>query len=61
MREGRTNRQGEVPLLAAFAIADETDAQTFAAGVPPVFQRKFVAPLGAGLARPRGYDLKLPG
>src|SRR5919204_6359655 len=34
MREGRTDKQGEVPVPAAFAIADATDSRTFAAGVP---------------------------
>ena len=60
MREGRTDKQGEVPVLAAFAIADETDSQTFAAGVPPVVQRRLVAPLGARLAKLRRYRLQLP-
>jgi mannose-6-phosphate isomerase-like protein (cupin superfamily) len=60
MRAGRTDRQGEVPVLAAFAIADETDSQTFAAGVPPAVQRRVVAPLGARIAKLRGYELHLP-
>lgn len=60
MREGRTDKQGEVPVLAAFAIADATGSQTFAAGVPPVVQRRVVAPLGARIAKLRGYQLHLP-
>jgi mannose-6-phosphate isomerase-like protein (cupin superfamily) len=58
---GRTDRQGEVPLSAAFGVADATGSQTFAVGLPHVLQRSIVAPLGARLARARGYALHLPG
>jgi mannose-6-phosphate isomerase-like protein (cupin superfamily) len=60
MREGRADRQGEVPLSATFGVADATDAQTFAVGLPHVLQRSVMAPLGARLARLRGYELQLP-
>jgi mannose-6-phosphate isomerase-like protein (cupin superfamily) len=60
MRAGRTNRQGENPLIAVFAIADATDSQTFAAGPPRGFQRRAAAPLGAAIARRRGYDIRVP-
>ena len=60
MPQGRTDRHGEVPVPAAFAIAHATDSQTFAAGVPPVLQRRVVAPLGAAFARLRGYEVRVP-
>jgi uncharacterized cupin superfamily protein len=61
MPQGKTNRQGEVPVPAAFAIAHATDSQTFAAGVPPAVQRRVIAPLGAAFARLRGYEVRVPG
>ena len=61
MRDGRADRQGELPLLAVFAIAHETDSQTFAAGIPHAVQRSVLAPMGARLAPMRGYELSLPG
>ena len=60
MREDRADRQGEAPLSATFGIADETDSQTFAVGLPHVLQRSVVAPLGARVARMRGFELHLP-
>lgn len=56
MQDDRVNRQGEAPLLATFAIAHLTDAQSFAAGLPYGFQRRVVLPLGAALGR-RRYEL----
>lgn len=61
MLDGRTDRQGEVPLAAVFGVADATGSQTFAAGLPHGVQRSVLAPLGARVARVRGYDLHLPG
>ena len=60
MREGRADRQGETPLSATFGVAEATDSQTFAVGLPHALQRSLVAPLGARLARLRGYELHLP-
>ena len=56
---GRTDRQGEVPLSAVFAVADATDSQSFAAGLPHGLQRSVLAPLGARVARLRGYELRI--
>ena len=60
MRAGRADRQGELPVSAAFAIAHATDSQTFAKGVPPAVQRGLLAPVGARIARLRGVQLYLP-
>ena len=60
MAEGRTDRQGEAPLSAAFAVAHHTDSQTFAAGLPHRPQTALLAPIGARLARLRGFELRLP-
>lgn len=60
MSAGRTDRQGEAPLLVAFAVAHHTRSQTFAAGFPHGPQTAVVAPLGARLAKLRGYELHLP-
>jgi mannose-6-phosphate isomerase-like protein (cupin superfamily) len=59
-REGRTDRQGEAPLSAAFAVADATDGQSFAVGMPHGLQRSVLAPIGARVARLRGYELRVP-
>jgi hypothetical protein len=59
-REGRTDRQGEAPLSAAFAVADATDGQSFAIGMPHGLQRSVLAPIGARVARLRGYELRIP-
>jgi mannose-6-phosphate isomerase-like protein (cupin superfamily) len=59
-RSGRTDRQGEVPLSAVFAVADATDSQSFAAGLPHGIQRSVMAPIGARVARLRGYELPIP-
>ena len=61
MLEGRTDRQGEVPLSAVFAVADATGSQTFAVGLPHTLQRTVMAPIGARVAQARGYELRLPG
>jgi hypothetical protein len=60
MAEGRTDRHGEAPLSAAFAIAHHTSSQTFAAGLPHGPQTALLAPVGARLAKLRGYELRLP-
>jgi mannose-6-phosphate isomerase-like protein (cupin superfamily) len=60
MLEGRTDRQGEVPLSAAFAVADATESQTFAVGLPHKLQRAILATIGARVARARGYEVRLP-
>jgi mannose-6-phosphate isomerase-like protein (cupin superfamily) len=60
MRAAAVDQQGEVPVLAAFAIGHATGSRTYAAGVPDVMQRGVVFPLGAALGRLRGYDLRLP-
>ena len=60
MTEGRTDRQGEAPLIAAFAVAHHTRSQTFAAGLPHAPQTALLAPIGARLAKLRGYRLHLP-
>ena len=59
-RQGRTDRQGEVPLSAAFAVADATDTQTFAPLLPHGLQRSVIAPIGTRVARLRGYELRIP-
>ena len=60
MRENRTNRQGDLPVSVIFAIANETDSQSYAAGLPKGLQRSVLAPIIARYARARGYDLRLP-
>jgi mannose-6-phosphate isomerase-like protein (cupin superfamily) len=59
-RSGGTDRQGEVPLSAVFAVADATDSQSFAAGLPHGIQRSVMAPIGARVARLRGHEVRLP-
>jgi hypothetical protein len=59
-RSGRTDRQGEVPLSAVFAVADATDSQSFAVGLPHGLQRSVMAPIGSRVARLRGYELSIP-
>jgi quercetin dioxygenase-like cupin family protein len=59
-RSARTNGQGEVPLSAVFAVADATGSQSFAAGLPHGIQRSVMAPIGARVARLRGYELRIP-
>jgi quercetin dioxygenase-like cupin family protein len=59
-RQGRTDRQGEVPLSAVFAVADATGTESFAVGMPHGFQRSVMAPIGSRVARLRGYEVKLP-
>jgi mannose-6-phosphate isomerase-like protein (cupin superfamily) len=61
MLQGRTDRQGEVPLSAAFAVADATKSQTFVVGLPHALQRAILAAIGARVALARGYELRLPG
>jgi len=60
MTEGRTDKQGEVPLMAVLALAHHTRSQTFAAGLSRAPQRALLAPLGACLVKLRGYDVRLP-
>lgn len=60
MTQGRTDKQGEVPLMAVLALVHHTRSQTFAAGLPRAPQRALLAPLGASLVKLRGYDLRLP-
>ena len=60
MTESRTDRQGEVPLIAAFAVAHHTSSQTFAAGLPHRPQTALLAPVGARLAKRRHHELHLP-
>jgi mannose-6-phosphate isomerase-like protein (cupin superfamily) len=60
MRGGRADAHGEVPVLAAFAIGHRTRSGSYAAGVPQALQRAALLPLGALLARVRGYELRLP-
>jgi hypothetical protein len=59
--EGRTDRQRELPVSAAFAIDHTTNSQTFARGVPPVVQRRVSLPIGARLRRRGGVELHPPG
>lgn len=54
MRLGRVDRQGEVPFLAALALGHDAEPGTYLAGVPHALQRAML-PLGARLARLRGY------
>ena len=58
--QGRTDQQGEVPLMAVLALAHHTRCQTFAAGLPRAAQRTLLAPLGACLVKLRGYHVRLP-
>ena len=60
MTQGRTDKQGEVPLMAVYALAHHTRCQTFAAGLPRTPQRTLLAPLGAWLVKLRGYEVCLP-
>jgi mannose-6-phosphate isomerase-like protein (cupin superfamily) len=60
MRESGVDRQGEVPVLKAFAIADATGSQTFAAGVPDGLQRAALFRVGALIARLSGTRLHVP-
>lgn len=60
MRAARTDRRGELPVLAAFAVAHATRSRTYAVGPPPALQRGVLFPLGARLARLRGYEVRLP-
>jgi mannose-6-phosphate isomerase-like protein (cupin superfamily) len=60
MSEGRTDKQGETPLTAVLAVAHHTRSQTFAARVPHLLQSALLAPLGARLAKLRGYEVRLP-
>lgn len=60
MTEGRTDKQGEIPLTAVLAVAHHTRSQSFAAGFPHALQSALLAPLGARLAKLRGYDVRLP-
>ncbi|MFN2615962.1 MAG: cupin domain-containing protein [Thermoleophilaceae bacterium] len=61
MREGRVDGQDEVPLPAAFAVANATRSRTYASIAPHGLQRGLLFPLGTLLARVRGYELRLPG
>jgi hypothetical protein len=60
MRVEASDKQGEVLVLAAFALGHATSARTYAAGVPETLQRRVLFPLGAALGRLRGYELHLP-
>jgi hypothetical protein len=44
---------------AISSVADATDSQSFAAGLPHGLQRSVLAPLGARVARLRGYELRI--
>jgi mannose-6-phosphate isomerase-like protein (cupin superfamily) len=59
MTEGRTDRQGELPLSAVLAVAHHTRSQSFVAGVPHALQSGLAALLGARLAKLRRYDVHL--
>jgi mannose-6-phosphate isomerase-like protein (cupin superfamily) len=59
MMEGRADRQGEAPLTAAFAVAHLTQSKTFAAGLPHAPQTALLAPIGARIAKLRGYQVHL--
>jgi mannose-6-phosphate isomerase-like protein (cupin superfamily) len=61
MLEGRTDRQGEAPLSAAFAVGHHTRSHTYAGAAPHGLQRSVLFPLGARIAKLRGYPLHLPG
>jgi mannose-6-phosphate isomerase-like protein (cupin superfamily) len=54
---GKTDRQDEIPLMAAFAAAHLTDSDTYATGAPRFLQKKLLAPLGAAIARRRGLPV----
>ena len=60
MRARASDKQGEVPVLAAFAIGHGTHSRTYAAGMPDALQRRLLFPIGAALSRVRGYELHLP-
>ena len=60
MTQGRTDQQGEVPLMAVLALVHHTRSRTFAAGLPRAPQRRLLAPLGARLVKLRGYDVRRP-
>lgn len=60
MTQGRTDNQGEVPLVAVLALAHHTRCQTFAPGIPRAAQRTLLAPVGARLVKLRRYDVRLP-
>jgi mannose-6-phosphate isomerase-like protein (cupin superfamily) len=53
----RTDRQDEVPLLAIFGVANLVESPSYAAGFPRWLQRRLAAPVGAALARIRGYPI----
>ncbi len=61
MRESRPDRNGEVPVPAAFAIGRVTGTDTYATGIPRALQDHVMLPIGAALAKLRGYELHLPG
>ena len=48
-------RTGEMPLTVAFALQGRTSAETYGVGSPRAFQKRVVAPLGATIARRRGF------
>ena len=56
-REGTTNEQDEMPLLQIFAIAAETDGQSYRAGIPVALQ-KATLPLASRIARLRGFPTR---
>ena len=60
MRQNRTNRQGDLPVSVIFALANQTDSQSFAAGLPKGLQRSVLAPIGAWYVGLRGYELRVP-
>ena len=60
MEAGRTDRQGELPVVATFAIGHATRTQTYAAGIPRPLQRRVLLPLGARLAPRLGAEIRLP-
>jgi mannose-6-phosphate isomerase-like protein (cupin superfamily) len=60
MREGAVDRQGEVPVIRAFAIAHATGSRTFAAGVPDALQRTVLFRVGALVTRLRATRLHVP-
>ncbi|HEY1358798.1 MAG TPA: hypothetical protein VGF21_10875 [Thermoleophilaceae bacterium] len=51
----RTDRQDELPLLAVFGVASKVEIPSYAAGIPRSLQRGVALPIGAALARRRGY------
>jgi mannose-6-phosphate isomerase-like protein (cupin superfamily) len=56
-RESSANAQDEIPLLQVLAIAKETGAQSYRAGIPRALQRATL-PLVAGIARLRGFKTR---